>query len=390
MSKEKVVEFIKSYVSEFAIFFESCKDYQVKTEEKLAVAKKDKNELQELKISLEKLQEQFKTLNENNDIAITLNNDLQKKVLKYNEEIDNYKDLVDKLNNELGDSKKTVKELMDDSKEKDKIILQYKHQSNQLEEKDKGSFEKVKSLEEKLIKLEKITEKQKKEIESLRKDNETLSFEKISDFNGFNQQKLELKKAVSANEKAISHLTREKNSLEIKYGLLQRKFDKMGAKTASKEVQTDACSNNTTKEDNTKDTGKLKQKEDELRKVREYSLSLAEELRQVQEKLNKMQGGNSEVEAKLEECMMELKKVENEKQLLIKENKDLKRRREQASLEISQLNQKINRKSSKVRGGKTASQAVINIYNDIGYWLRRYEWKQRINCGARTYIDGKK
>ena len=365
MTKEDLVVFIKSYTTEFAKFFESCNDYHNNVETKLKVANSNEEELKSLRVYMEKSQKQLQALSESNDKSIDLNNELQNKVLDLNNEITKHKTEVSELQNKLEELNKEKEKLMTDIKKKDELIVEYDKKFDEFEEGAQNSQDKSKTTEEKAEKLEKIVEKQKKEIETLRRDNENMALEKITDINEFAQEKIELKKAISISEKNIAHLTREKNSLELKYGLIQRKLDRYNLKCCNKEVQTESSDigddkSYTRKDEDTKFTSKFMLKEEELKAAKAYINSLSEELNKVQAKLEKVQNVNSEYERKLQESEILLKQIKEEKELLAKQNQDLNRRREQATSEISKLTEKVNRRSSKGRvAGKTASQAVI-------------------------------
>jgi chromosome segregation ATPase len=365
MSKEDITAFIKLYVSEFGAYSESCKEYYKKAEEKLEIAKKNEEDLKGLQAYMEKVQGQLQALNENNDKSITFSNELQNCVRELSEEVKSCKELNERLEKELEEKKLKVDKLEEEMKKKNELIEQYEKRFDELEEGAQNSAQKMNSSEEKVLKLEKLVEKQKKELEDLMRDNESIALKKVSNTNEFAQERLELKKAITVAERTISHLIKEKNCLELKYGLLQRKLDKTSIKYLSKETQTDTGSAKTNDINlSNGEAGRLNkrlvQKEEELKTAKEFAHSLSEEFAGVQQKLQRMQEQKTMSEKQLEEVQKILKRIEGEKGILMKENSDLKRRREQANSEITKLTQKITRKSSKVRAGsKTASQAVI-------------------------------
>eukprot|EP00826_Nyctotherus_ovalis_P039558 TRINITY_DN3812_c0_g5_i2.p1 TRINITY_DN3812_c0_g5~~TRINITY_DN3812_c0_g5_i2.p1 ORF type:complete len:373 (-),score=149.93 TRINITY_DN3812_c0_g5_i2:494-1612(-) len=367
MTKEDLIAFIKSYASEFGVFSDSCREYHRKAEERLESAAKNEEELKALQAYMEKSQSQLQALNENNDKSITLNNDLQNRVRDLSSELSVYKEVNEKLQADVQDKKTKIEKLEEELRKKEELIAHYDKRFDELEEGAQSSAQKITSSEEKIVKLEKFVERQKKELEDLMRDNESITLKKISNTNEFAQEKVELKKAIAVAERTIGHLIKEKHSLELKYGLLQRKLDKTGMKSLSKEVQTDDSDykSGTTllleasKEEAGKLSSRLLMKEEELHAAKEFAKSLLEELGKMRHKLDATQEQNTMNEKRLEETQALSKKLEEEKDILAKENQDLRRRREQATIEMIKLRQNITRKSSKARSGsKTASQAV--------------------------------
>jgi len=337
MSKDNLIEFIKTYVSECETFAESCKEYQKKLEERLENAMKNEEELKILQGYIEKLQVQLQTLNENNDKSIALNNELQNRARDLSNEVNICKEINDKLQPEFEEKKLRVEKIEAELKTKEELIHQYDKKFYELKVKTQ---QKIDSSEEKIAKLEKVIEKKKKEIEDLIRENGSITF----NANELAQERVELKKEIIIAERTISHLAKEKNSLELKYSSLQSKLNKSNIKVLTKEVQTDYEVNSM-----------LLQKEEELKAAKEFANLLSEKLDNVRQRLGKIEEQNKINEKLLDETRNYIKTLEYERDLLITENKDLKERRERANTEITKLRENITKKSSRL---KTTSQAV--------------------------------
>ena len=103
--------------------------------------------------------------------------------------------------------------------------------------------------------------------------------------------------------------------------------------------------------------------QDKLNTANHYSIELSTELKSLQLKYSKLQKQNSEFEKKESERTNLIKSIENEKVVLIKENADLKKRRELAMNEIKKLNEQISKKGPKSKGGPRNMSAAVIIIN---------------------------
>eukprot|EP01022_Parablepharisma_sp_SALTPOND_P028513 TRINITY_DN71082_c0_g1_i1.p1 TRINITY_DN71082_c0_g1~~TRINITY_DN71082_c0_g1_i1.p1 ORF type:complete len:523 (+),score=83.11 TRINITY_DN71082_c0_g1_i1:725-2293(+) len=375
MSRDDLIAFIKLYATEQSAFSASCKEYQKKVEERLEAAKKDEEELKSLKIYVDKCQEQLKLLTEENDKTIGLNNDLKDKVAELEKEVVElraFKESVDSSQLGMDPKQKIIEQLQSDVKKKDELILNYEKKFEEFEEDTQDATGKFKAAEDRVVKLEKQVEKQKREMEEIRKENENLAFEKASEASTFSQDRIEFKKAASIAEKTISHLTKEKNSLEAKLALLQEKVEKSTKKGLAKETQTETSftedkGNHITGDEKSRLKSKLLQKEEELYTANNYSASLLQELKKMQDKFNQLQARDVGIERLLDEKVKMYQQLEREKNALLEENIELRKRRELAVSEITKLTQQISRKNTKPReAGRHLSEAVRFSFLRIG------------------------
>jgi len=352
----------------------SVKEYIKKSENSLEQAKKDEEELKSLKIFMEKSQEQLKLLTEENDKNININNELKEKISELEKELEDSKASKETLAQSQSDIEskiKSVEQYQIELKKKEDLILNYEKKFDDLEESEQQAYEKQKNAEEKATKFEKTMEKMKKEMDEIRKENENLAFERATENNLFSQERLDFKKAVQISEKTIVHLNKEKTSLETKIIDLQNKLDKAAKKLQTKEIQTDisgSISDNKSGENPendalTKIKTKLLQKEEELHTANQYSSSLLQEVKKLQEKIAELQENSTNFEKKFTEQTQKLTNLETINQKLISENAELKKRREMAVMEITKLTEQISRKGGVAKpkdAPRHMSEAVIS------------------------------
>eukprot|EP00826_Nyctotherus_ovalis_P035382 TRINITY_DN3038_c0_g2_i10.p1 TRINITY_DN3038_c0_g2~~TRINITY_DN3038_c0_g2_i10.p1 ORF type:complete len:239 (-),score=49.98 TRINITY_DN3038_c0_g2_i10:536-1252(-) len=216
-------------------------------------------------------------------------------------------------------------------------------------------------------KLRKQIERQRSIIEEIRQENEQLALEKVSEATRFSQEKTELKKALAISERTISHLRNEKSALEASQTYLKKRLDKVGHKVYSKETQTEVADGEAKAGvplESKEFQSRLLQKEEELHMANKHSVVLMNELRHVQERYSQLQELNSELRRSSNDRTKLLEQIEKEKACLMRENIDLKKRREQAMSEITKLNQKVQKKTAKAKAGpKYLSAAVHSLYH---------------------------
>ena len=97
MKKDDLINFIKTYETEYSNLVVSCKEYYTKTEEKLIEAKNSEAELIALKSYVSTSQNQLQILNEINDKNVSVNNDLQNKLQDLIYESKDDKQTIEKL-----------------------------------------------------------------------------------------------------------------------------------------------------------------------------------------------------------------------------------------------------------------------------------------------------
>ena len=336
MSKDDLINFIKTYSSEYHIFSTELKDANKNLEEKLELLKKECEEQKEMNknhkqenINLNKELESFHSLKVENE--------------QVRKELEAANGIIIKQQAEIKTNHNAIAE-------SDKMIA--KLNAGLISNND------VFKVEEN--KLKKQIERQKGVIEEMRMEQEALALEKANEANKFSQEKTELRKAIAISERTISHLMKEKSLYEARNSHLQAKLDKTSSKVFSKETQTEYIEMTNIK--SIEDKEKLIMQQDKLNTANHYSIELSTELKSLQLKYSKLQKQNSEFEKKESERTNLIKSIENEKVVLIKENADLKKRRELAMNEIKKLNEQISKKGPKSKGGPRNMSAAVIYY----------------------------
>ena len=119
-------------------------------------------------------------------------------------------------------------------------------------------------------------------------------------------------------------------------------------KRLDKEVQTDEYESNELEEGSKLHENLLKEQE-EFNKINNYITSLIEEINKLKEKNTAIQLRNCEIESIMNETNYTLNTLKKDKETLIQENTELKKRREHANSEITMLRKQIIRNKSKSR-----------------------------------------
>jgi len=225
----------------------------------------------------------------------------------------------------ISNSKKTVGQLEESIRQKDKIMMEYDERFDLMEEKTQGA-KGVSELH--LLRLQ-------KDIEALRKENQELLLNKQKEANALMQERVNNKKSLMVLEKNITCLLNEKATLENK---LKMKMERGSKRCISREVQTDSIR---ISESNFIQPVKREQEVDNIQK---YANSLKNDRDQALEKLVNTNKKVEELKVVLEERVMEVKKLQSENNLLKFENIDMKKRREAATAEIKKLNLQLKKK----------------------------------------------
>jgi DNA repair exonuclease SbcCD ATPase subunit len=329
MSKGDIIAFIKSYVAEFSLFATSARELIKKVEDRSEVLKKEDEEQKMLNNQLkENIEELTKEIEE---------------LIKEIEKLRSNESEIIRIRGEYEDAKKHIEQLKAELIAKSETITNNEKQIETLSVSIQNNSETFKVEE---TKLKKQIERQKGIIEEMRQENEQCALEKASEANKHSQEKTELKKALSISERTISHLRNEKSVFEANQLYLKKKLDKVGNKVITKETQTEDIL--VPKVDGVLESEGLNTRlQEELHVANKHSVSLTNELKLVQSKYAQLQGLNSELRKQNSEKTKLLEQIEKEKAGLMKENIDLKKRREQAMSEISKLTQKVQKKVSK-------------------------------------------
>lgn len=251
----------------------------------------------------------------------------EKKIRELQNEVVNLKQIV-------SNSKKTIGQLEENIKQKDKIMIEYDERFDLMEERTQD----VKGMSEvHLLKLQ-------KEIEALRKENEELLLNKQKEANALMQERINNKKSLMILEKNIDCLFNEKAILENKLKNERMEIEKTSRRCISREVQTDNIKIN---EGN---STQLIRREQEIDNIQRYANSLKNDRDQAIEKLANANKKIEELKITLDERIIEVKKLQSENNLLKFENMDMKKRREAAITEIKKLNQQLKKKGGEDTG----------------------------------------
>jgi len=324
MSKDDIIAFIKSFAAEFNLFDTSAREV------------------------IKKLEDKFEALKKEDDEQKMLNNQLREKVEEFTKEVEklrNNESEYIKIKGEYGEARRKIEQLQAELISKGKTISNNEKQIGTFNENIQNKSEVFKVEESK---LKKQIERQKKIIDEMRQENEKCTLEKAAEAAKYSQEKTELKKSLATSERTILHLRNEKGILETNQLYLKKKLDKIEKKVTSKETQTEDIL--ASKIDPQLDNKGLHTKlQEELHIASKHSINLMNELKQIQSKYSQLQELNSQLKKIDNERSKLFEQIEKEKAILIKENLDLRKRREQAMSEISKLTQKVQKKAPKAK-----------------------------------------
>ena len=347
MTQDDLIVFIKLYTSECIKMLEESKEFRKNIEEQSPVTKKAKSSLE---LSLE---DQINSILKDKEDLVIKNNQLNVKVTTLLKELEAHKEVINKLKSDNDSRAKIIEELKADAEENENTIAEYEKDFDEYDKDAQEAENKITKMTEeinimtvKVKTLEQSMQKLKKEVDETRQENEILALGKISDINIFKQETLQLTKSITIAEKSISHLTKEKIQFSSKIEYLETQLTKSTKKRLDKEVQTDEYKENELEESNKLHENLLKEQE-EFNKINNYTTSLIEEINKLKEKNTKIQLRNCEIENIMNERNYTLDILKKDKEILIQENTELKKRREHSNAEITMLRKQIIRDKSK-------------------------------------------